>query len=431
MTFSRRETLGLAAATTLVEFTERGEDPVSGDTIAGDLQAYIGFGAKHAGGRGDQAAAEWMASKLAGLGFSLGRETIDVPWFEPSAAMLAMPGVQAKFLPVGIAVQTPAAGTTAPLVHVDPLTGEGGSLAGAIALIELPYGRWSTSTSPSIARPLERAMAGGAVAAVIVTTGPTGATIALNADGRRPVAERPVAVIGSKLAQPFLAAARRGEPATLTLLGKGGRRPATNLVARIDRGRGRWLVVSTPRSGWTQCGGERGPGIAAFLELARHAASHWKEHDLLFLCNSGHEYENLGAEHAIERSAPAPAQTAFWLHLGANVAARDWHEAGATGLLPLPSADPQRFLMTSQPLVERARHLFAEHAGLEMAYPVSAGASGELANIAAAGYPRIAGIFGAHRFHHVAEDDDRCVDAQLVHALMKPIRGLIDFAIRH
>jgi hypothetical protein len=33
------------------------------------------------------------------------------------------------------------------------------------------------------------------------------------------------------------------------------------------------VVVITPRSGWWACASERGPGIAAFIELARAAAT--------------------------------------------------------------------------------------------------------------------------------------------------------------
>src|SRR3546814_18340199 len=76
------------------------------------------------------------------------------------------------------------------------------------------------------------------------------------------------------------------------------------------------------------------------------------DHDLAFLCNSGHEYENLGAEEALKAAAPKPAETHFWLHLGANVAARDWHE-GLFGLAPLAGVDSQRYLVVSPRSGER------------------------------------------------------------------------------
>src|SRR5690606_40165850 len=95
--------------------------------------------------------------------------------------------------------------------------------------------------------------------------------IALNTDGRQPLYEQPMALLAPNDAAPFYAAAHRGEAASLYVTGKGGRRSAFNLVGKLDRGRGRWLVVSTPRSGWFTCAGERGGGMAAWLHIARWA----------------------------------------------------------------------------------------------------------------------------------------------------------------
>src|SRR3546814_8346119 len=103
-------------------------------------------------------------------------------------------------------------------------------------------------------------------------------------------------------------------------------------------------------------------------------------HDLAFLCNSGYEYENLGAEEALKAAAPKPAETHFWLHLGANVAARDWHE-GLFGLAPLAGVDSQRYLVVSPPLLPAARRLFAGLAGLESPYPNARLSAGELTRI--------------------------------------------------
>lgn len=138
----------------------------------------------------------------------------------------------------------------------------------------------------------------------------------------------------------------RHAAATVRLTGEGGRRAAFNLIGRLDRGKAKWVVVSTPRSGWTDCAGERGGGIAAWLDLARGIPALLPDHNLAFLCNSGHEYENLGAEEALKAVAPKPDATHFWLHLGANLAARDWHE-GLFGLAPLAGTDSQRYLVVS------------------------------------------------------------------------------------
>lgn len=398
-------------------------------TVADDLARYVGFGTKQSGGAGDIACGEWQERELAASGLATQRQTFSVPWFEPEVAELRAGGARASVWPQPIVRTTPAGGFSAPLVRVDAAGHAARPLRGAIALIDLPFGRWSAMNWPGVKRPVDAAFAGGAAACVIVTQGPTGKVIALNTDGRKPLYGGPVALLAPDAAAPFFAAAAAGREARLTLTGRGGRREAFNLVGRLDRGRGNWVVVSTPRSGWFTCAGERGGGIAAWLHIARWAPRALPHHDLAFVCNSGHEYLYLGAQGLIDRIAPRPEETAFWLHLGANLAARDWHDAvGATK--PLPGTDSQRFLAVSPELVAAARGRFAGLAGLEAPYSTEEITAGELSNIVAAGYRPVAGVFGVHRYHHVAEDDERCVPAEAVAQTTLAFRDLLAAALQ-
>src|SRR3546814_9609077 len=111
-------------------------------------------------------------------------------------------------------------------------------------------------------------------------------------------------------------------------------------------------------------------------------------------------------------------------HLGANVAARGWHE-GLFGRAPLAGVDSQRYLVVSPPLLPTARRLFAGLSGLESPYPSDRLSAGELTAIIAAGYPSVAGVFGVHRYHHVESDDARCIDAAAVAAATAALRQLL------
>ena len=153
-----------------------------------------------------------------------------------------------------------------------------------------------------------------------------------------------------------------------------------------------------------------------------------RDFDLAFIANSGHEYSNLGAEEMLREAAPRPAETAFWLHLGANLSARDWHDS-VGGLHPLPGTDSQRYLVVSPPLLSAARQVFAGLTGLEAPYGSDVLSAGELTNIIAAGYPSLAGVFGLHRFHHVAEDDERCVPVEAVAQTILAFRQLVERAL--
>lgn len=403
--------------------TGRAEAPDDGfttDRLLADVTTYAQAGNKQAGGPGDEQVAVWLARRMAALGFAVERQPFHVPWFRTVRADLVLGDTIVPLVAQPLVQITAATGLSAPLRLAD----SNGDLAGTIAVIRLPHRRWSTITDAGVAVPLADAMARGAAAAILVTTGPSRQALLLNTPADRRLFDRPLALLAPADAAPVIAAARRGDGARLTLLGEGGQRSAGNLVARIARGDRPWLVVSTPRSGWTDCVGERGPGIAIWLALAAWAAATRRGHNLLFVCNSGHEYENLGASHLVEDVGPPPADTAFWLHLGANAATRDWHEL-PDRMVPLPSADPFRFLVVSPDLVPTARRIFAGQPGLEMAYPSDQGAAGELSEIIKAGYPQLAGIFGAHRLHHAPGDDLSTIAAAPLAATALACRDLL------
>lgn len=380
--------------------------------IEASLARYIGFGLKHAGGPGDEACGAWLESSVRDAGFTVTRQVFDAPFFTPQDCALVIGETRIPLL-----AQAPVVTTgelSGPIVVRSP--GVSASARGAIVVVSLPFRRWSTALAPEITAAVEIAAREGAIALVLVTNGPTGEAIALNVDVHT-AWPLPVAVLAPKDAAPVFAAAARGARASIVLQGATGVRPAWNLVASLDRGKGRRVVVSTPRSGWTICAGERGGGVAAWLALAKWTPRALRNNDLTFICTSAHEYEYLGGEHFLKSAlAPTPGETHLWAHLGANVAARDWHEFGVGRLAPLPSVDPQRVLMGAPDLLPGLRESFRGAPGLESPYPSSEGAAGELASVLHAGHARAFGIFGAHRFHHTVGDDVRCVDARHVAA---------------
>lgn len=109
--------------------------------------------------------------------------------------------------------------------------------------------------------------------------------------------------------------------------GEGGEREAFNVIARLDRGHATDLVLSTPRSGWFACAGERGPGLAIWLLLADWLVGADLGVNVVLFCSSGHERGHAGVGRFLAEGAPTTGRTALWFHLGANCAARDWHEA--------------------------------------------------------------------------------------------------------
>jgi hypothetical protein len=413
--------LGLAAG---VPAAAAGAAEVKASAQAAALQAtldrYFAFGSKASGGPGDEACGAWLEGELGRLGFTCRRQAFEIPFFEARQATLASGEARAPVVPQAIVAPTGSEGLTGLL----KLASQPGDLTGAIALVELPYGRWVALAQPPVAGALSDALGRGAAGVVLVTTGPTGEAIALNVSTKRPPNPRPVAVLAPKDAKPFLEAARAGRTATLTLDGRGGRRNAFNLIGRLDRKAAKTVVVSTPRSGWFGCAAERGSGLAVWLRLAERLPKATKGVNLEFLATSGHEYEYIGGEHYLEAKAPKPEATRLWVHIGASAAARDWHELGR--LLPLPSADSQRVLTATADILPSTRQAFQGVTGLEATYladKVMAG--GELTNVLNAGYRTAMGLYGIHRYFHTGSDDLRCTSGELV----QPVAAAFETAI--
>jgi hypothetical protein len=398
-------------------------------SIEDDLRTYASFGPKHAGGEADEACGGWLQHRLETLGYVCERQPIEAETITERDPQLIVGDARAEVVTHCLGAQAGFMSATRPLrVWGAPAIG-GPIPAGAIVVAHLPTQRWSSAQHPTVRALIARAFEAGSSALVLITLGPSRELIRLNRPleaGRQP---GPIALMAPGEWARIAPAVDASASATLSLNAQRAQRRAFNLVARRDVGSGRWLVVSTPRSGWGPCAGERGPGIAAFLHLAQWAVDRFPSLNLAFVSTSSHEYENAGGQTFLNDGAPAPDATALWLHLGAGFATRDWHEAGSR-LLPLPSADPQRFLVVSDAFVESARAGFAGVAGLEAAYPTSRGGAGEVQEVLEKGYDPVIGMFGAHRFHHTAQDDLRCVDpahsAEVVSRLRPLLQAMLD-----
>jgi hypothetical protein len=388
------------------------------------LERFAGFGVKAAGGPGDMASGAWLEGDLEPLGYRCERQAFDVPYAEARTASLAVGDRRAAVFPQAIVKTTGPDGLKAPL----RLSSAPGGLDGAIALIVLPSRRWVSMAEAPVSAALTDAFGRGAAAAVLVTTGPTGEAIALNVSATKPGFQRPVAILAPKDAAAFVAAAGSRD-ATLTVDADSGRRSAFNLIARLDRGAAKTLIITTPRSGWFTCAAERGAGVAIWLSLAHWLAAAKPKVNVELIATSGHEYIYLGGEEYLKHHAPKPADTHMWVHIGASAAARDWHEVG-WGLQPLPTPDGQRVLTATPQVIEAARRAFKGISGLEAVYPADrVHAGGELVNVIEAGYTPAIGLYGGHRFFHTPGDDMRCVSGDLVRPVAMAFRAVVAAAL--
>lgn len=398
-------------------------DPMrfSPERLFADVTAYAGFGDHQTGSPADAMTAAWIGERLASAGFTVSNQIVDSAFFDADIARLTVDGAAVDGLPLHPV--TTADKLSAPLALWRE-SGEQSSMKGAIAVIVLPYARHSALASPVIASRLADAVKRAPAAIILVTDGPTGEAIALNAADASLFGQRPGLVLGSRDAAPIVRAAASGRQGLLDLRGKGGRRPARNTIGRRD-GHGKSLVVTTPLSGWFRCAGERGTGVAAFLALAETLPKRLPQTAMVFAGLVGHERENVGGRIFVAEAAPMPSETALWVHIGSGFATRDWHETAA-GLRPLSTADAQRYLIASPDLVPGLKAAMTGQPGFEQTYVADpATAAGESQHILAAGYHRFIGNFGGHRFHHTRSDGPETTTGELIAASASALGSVV------
>ncbi len=375
-----------------------------------DLEKHAGLGSKRSATSGDLQTADWIVQRLRAAGFSATSHEFAAPFFEERAVGLSVDGMSLKLY-----AQTPAA-----------TTGRNG-VAGRLALIRTPQDAADTNGkiaflvlnsarhaalgrgNGGIGATIKAAAAAGALGMVIVTTGPSGEAVLLNAPEDQPM-PIPVAIMAPKDSRLFQEAAAKQAQATLTIDGNQTQKNSTNVIGRLERGP-RWLVISTPRSGWFDCVGERGTGTSVFLELAQWAVDRFPQHSIHLVNAGAHEYYFAGSHKVMDLAPPASA-TDLWTHIGACVAARDAEESGGT-LRLLDTADPQRSVMATTNLNAAIAEGFRGIRELERANPVRPDA-GELSVFTDRGYSRCFAILGLHRWLHTIKDTIECVDAKLV-----------------
>lgn len=377
------------------------------DRIAADLSRHASFGDKFSGSPGDLATAAWVADRLRTAGYQVQSSTFDAPFFVKRTTRLTAAAATVEVMAQAPVVPTGAAGITAPLALVD---GAVGDVRDRVAVIVLPSARHAALFADrGIGQTVVNVAKAGAKAIVIITTGPTGEAIALNSP-ETPFVPIPAAVLAPKRAEPIVAAARSGATATLVLDGDATHRPSPNVIGTLRRGE-RWIAISTPRSGWFGCVGERGTGTSVFLELADWAVRRFPNHSIFLMNTGGHEYFFAGSHRAVMQ-APPPDKTVLWTHVGASVAVRDARDENGREVM-LDTADPGRSLMATDTARAAAAEAFAGLSGLANPTPVRAGA-GELSAFTDKGYKTAFAVIGVHRWFHTAQDTLERVDAKLV-----------------
>src|SRR5262245_26830435 len=245
--------------------------PLSGAKLYADVISYYNLGEHRTASDVDLRTSQWMLEQLRGAGLKATLQPFSLRQFSVKQTRLSIGGNAIRAFPLWFPRSTgqqPIIGNLVPIGKADPP----GSLRGKIALARFPASAGGAMQEGSIHSQIVRAaFQAGASGVVAVTESATQEIIALNTPAGAGPWPIPVVLVGQRDEPLLNSAARSGLNVSLLLDGDDEpQAQAKNVIARVDQGKD-LVVVSTPQSGWFRCAGERGPGIALFLGLARWA----------------------------------------------------------------------------------------------------------------------------------------------------------------
>lgn len=354
---------------------------MTGELLFNDVKAYSELGEHRTAGKADRDTSAWLAQQLEGVGFTTKLVPFRVRQFQFVSARLTVNGRPIPCFPLWLPHATGPAPLRSTIAH--------GSAKDRIAVVRLPKGGAITPAHIAAIQPLIDA---GAAAIIGVTPSDSGELVALNSPANAEPWPIPILLVG-----PAEEVNLRGAiEVAISIQGRDEpRAEAFETVAEVGSGTKR-VVISTPSSGWFHCAGERGPGIAIWLALARWSSHRESKVRYTFVASSGHELGEQGMRHFLGSQAPRPEETGVWLHLGASIAAR-----GTT-----------RRLMTNRrewlPVLSRN---FASIGDLQPEMPDVP--PGELAQLASLKYPCF-GIAGGHTLFHSPGDVPSTTSAEML-----------------
>ncbi len=400
--------------------------PLSGAKLYEDVIAYYNLGEHRTASEVDLRTSQWLLEQLRAAGLRATFQSFSLRQFFVRQTRFAIGEKTIRAFPLWFPRSTGPAPMSGTLAALEKST-EQGSLKGRLALVKFPAEAGAAVVKGSIHSEIISAAArAGASAVVAVTESATKEIIALNSPAGAEPWPIPVVLVGQREEPALTAAARSSTRVSLLLDGEDdSEAKAKNVIARVDRGK-ELIVVSTPQSGWFRCAGERGPGIALFLGLARWAGRRPSGASFLFVSTSGHELGGLGMTAFLKELAPTPERVLCWIHLGAGIATYSWEET-ATGLKRLQEPDSRRFLMTSRDLVPMLTTTFAGLPGLT---PNVDRAVGEFEFMLKAGYHTF-GIAAGHRFHHTPADSPETTGPEILEPVGRALVNVVEAVERN
>ncbi len=370
------------------------------DRIARVIREYDAQGWHRAGTQVDHGSALWLAEQLRQRGLDPQLQPFDLDRVDPQPSYVEIVNRRVDGLPLFDSGFTDADGVSGALGPV--------SSGSAVGLAET--GRGGQNEAALSAR-----RSGEHRAIVAVTLGGRPGLAATNALSFSAPYGPPVLQVSSDVGPWLREHAERGSNVHVVAAATRTRAQTHNVVARLEGRRTdlRPVVVMTPRSGWWHCAGERGGGIAGWLEIAQAIWEAVPARDVLFVATGAHELGVAGIDALLGTEPSLAASALAWVHLGASIGAAQE---------PAP-----RFSATDDDL-ERRMTTALERAGADPvpAAPRGTTVGGESQAVVAAG-GRCVVMAGGNALFHM--ESDRWPEAVDVAAVARYANAFTEVAV--
>jgi len=391
------------------------DDPFSGVNLYNTVKKYVSLGEHRTGTDTDNVTSSWLRDDLAEAGYQTNYFEFPLKQFFPKTVAVAVGSDVYNAFPHWY-IQEQHLGKTSGILSQG---NDDQSVSGHIILTEFRFGAQG-QIDPETLSNVQSLIKKGA-SGIIGYANYTGSSlIAFNApDGGKPWPV-PVVVVSQDDAQQL--SQRTDKDATITIDGEFKDVIGRNIYGTIGKGE-QYIVISTPISGWFRNGGERGPGLAVWLALAKWVATENFPYTFVFTGNSGHELAGLGAKLFLEKGAPPPEKTKLWLHLGAGIATRDWKKGNSGAPEWLDNTDPNRNFFFSESVRASFEEALNHLAGKK--WEINERVGGELVYVIDKGYPHVSGIAYGHPYFHLTIDDEHTTSPRILEETARAFKQFI------
>jgi hypothetical protein len=393
---------------------------LNGNQLYASVEKYVSFGLHRSGHPGDYETSAWLEKELVASGYKVKYTEFPLNQFFLKNAFVQIRGNEKKF----------DAFPQWYLGEATPLSAEGILVSGRdtlldvknkIVLNEVGFAAEGQGTRTQIQKQIDA----GARAVIVYKSNEANEIVAFNAPIHGEAWKAPVVVISPDDAKSL--SARVGEVVELSITGHFEEVSVRNVYGTIGSG-DEYVVVSTPISGWFTCGGERGPGVAIWLGLAKWIASQNFPYTFVFTGNSGHELGFWGAHEFLEKDAPPTEKTKLWIHLGAGAATLAW-QSTSKGLVKQNVVDSARNFFYTSSVKEEFVKSFDKIPGKQWNTKERVG--GELVNVLEKGYAAGLGISYSHPYFHTPNDDAATTSPEILEETANAFKLFIEETVKN